>query len=472
MSRGVNILPLALRNLLRNRRRSLTSLLAVMIGGFSLLMFGGYVRNITYGMESGYVTSSGHFQIQRKDYFLYGNGNPAAFGIENYGAIIQAIKRDPRLADLVTVVTPTLQLGGIAGNFAAAASRTVIGTGIVVDEQNQMRLWNEYGFPSLPPPLALTGTAPDAAVIGNGVARALELCGPLKVSNCARAEAAAPAVAAAALAGDTVPNDIADLSALETPKTVSTGKARIELLAPTTRGAPNMAQLNVVKAEAQGVKELDDIFVALHLAQAQKLIYGNGPPKVTAILVQLKSTADMPVAEALLRDVIDRSGQKDKITLLDFKVLNPFYGQTIRLFDVIFGFISLLIGTIVVFMLGNTMSMAVVERTVEIGTLRAIGLKRREIRNLFVLEGLMLGIFGAVLGVLLAIVVAQLINWSGLSWTPPGRIDVVPLTVRVWGEWLLIAVTGLGLVAIAGASSWYPSQRAAQMTIVDALRHV
>lgn len=466
MNRGVNILPLALRNLLRNRRRSLTSLLAVMIGGFSLLMFGGYVRNITYGMESGYVTSSGHFQIQRKDYFLYGNGNPAAFGIDDYGAVIQAIKSDPRLAELVTVVTPTLQLGGIAGNFAAAASRTVIGMGIVVDEQNKMRLWNEYGFPSLPPPLSLTGTAPDAAVIGNGVARALELCGPLKVSNCDRDDAVAKS------SGASVPNDIADLSLMETPKTTAAGKTQIELLAPTTRGAPNMAQLTVVKAEAQGVKELDDIFVALHLAQAQKLIYGSGPPKVTAILVQLKSTADMPTAEKLLREVIGKSTQKDKITLLDFKILNPFYGQTIRLFEVIFGFISLLIGTIVVFMLGNTMSMAVVERTVEIGTLRAIGLKRHEIRNLFVLEGLMLGVFGAVLGVLLAIIVAQLINWGGLSWTPPGRIDVVPLTVRVWGEWLLIAITGFGLIAIAGASAWYPSQQAARMNIVDALRHV
>lgn len=469
MKRLVNILPLALRNLLRNRRRSLTSLLAVMIGAFSLLMFGGYVRNITYGMESGYVTSSGHFQIQRKNYFLYGNGNPAAFGIDDYRAIMQAVKSDARLADLLTVVTPTLQLGGIAGNFAAAASRTVIATGIVVDDQNQMRLWNEYGFPSLPPPLSLTGTAHDAAVIGNGVARALELCGPLKVSNCERDDAA---VKTGGNDAASVPNDIAGLSMLETPKAASGGKTRIELLAPTTRGAPNMAQLNVVKAEAQGVKELDDIFVAMHLAQAQKLIYGSGPPKVTAILVQLKRTTDMSAAEKLLNEVIGKSSQKDKITLLDFKILNPFYGQTIRLFDVIFGFIALLIGAIVIFMLGNTMSMAVVERTVEIGTLRAIGLKRQEVRDLFVLEGLMLGSFGALLGVFLAIIVAQLINWSGLSWTPPGRIDVVPLTVRVWGEWILLAITGFGLIMIAGGSAWYPAQQAARMNIVDALRHV
>jgi putative ABC transport system permease protein len=469
MNRLALVLSLALRNLLRNRRRSLTSLLAVMIGGFSLLLFGGYVRNITYGLETGFVTQSGHFQIQRKDYFLYGNGNPAAYGIDDYDKLIAAVKASPALAPMLAVVTPTLQLGGIAGNFAAAASRTVVGMGIVVDDQNRMRLWNEYAFPVLPAPLALTGTSSDAAVIGTGVARALDLCAPLKVSNCRRAAEAAPAPPTT---GAGLADDIAALSIQETPKAAAVSKTRIELLAPNTHGAPNMAQLNIVKAEEQGVKELDDIFVALHLAQAQKLIYGNGKPKVTAIEVQLTSTRAMPAAEALLQEVIAKSPQKDTLTILDFRTLNPFYEQTIRLFDVIFGFISLLIGTIVVFMLGNTMSMAVVERTVEIGTLRAIGLKRREIRNLFVLEGLMLGLFGAVLGIALAILAANVINWSGLSWTPPGRITEVPLTVRVWGEWKLIGITGIGLVLIAGLSAWWPSQQAARMNIVDALRHV
>ena len=118
------MLLLAIRNLMRNRRRSVTSLLAVMIGGFSILMFGGYVRNITYGLETGFVTQSAHFQIQRKDYFLYGTSNPGAFGIEDYPAIIAAIKANMRLSSLTAVVTPILQLGGIAGNFAAGASRT------------------------------------------------------------------------------------------------------------------------------------------------------------------------------------------------------------------------------------------------------------------------------------------------------------------------------------------------------------
>ena len=130
----------ALRNLLRNRRRSLTTLLAMMIGLVTILVFGGYSRNVIFAMQTGYVQLHGHLQIQRKDYFLYGSGNPAAYGIADYQGIVDVIKNDPVLAPLITVVTPKLQLGGIAGNFSAGVSKNVIASGMIVDEQNQMRL--------------------------------------------------------------------------------------------------------------------------------------------------------------------------------------------------------------------------------------------------------------------------------------------------------------------------------------------
>jgi putative ABC transport system permease protein len=118
------------------------------------------------------------------------------------------------------------------------------------------------------------------------------------------------------------------------------------------------------------------------------------------------------------------------------------------------------------------MSMAVMERTAEIGTLRAMGLRRSGIRRLFVLEGLLLGLFGAAAGVAAALGVAALVNHSGLTWLPPGQVDPVPLTVRVWGEAALILGTAAGLTLVAVVSAWWPARRAARMHIVDALRHV
>jgi putative ABC transport system permease protein len=459
-------LVLALRNLMRNRRRSLTTLLAMTIGACAVLLFGGYSTNINYGLQTDYVQRSGHLQIQHKDYFLYGNGNPAAYGIERYQQVIRAVRSDPVLAPMLKVVTPTMQLGGIAGNFAAGVSRTVQGVGVVVDDQNQMRKWNDYGFDMERAPLGLTGTGIDAAVIGTGVARVLQLCGPLKVGNCVQADQPKQ------VEGDATPADIAQLSALEAPLAKAGLDARIELLAANAHGAPNVAALRVVKAEDQGIKELDDIYVALHLEQAQRLVYGNDTPRATAVVVQLQHTSQMPVAKARLQHLMDTSFNGKFLDILEFATLNPFYGQATNMFGAIFGFISLLIGAIVLFTVGNTMSMAVVERTVEIGTLRAMGLRHAGIRRLFVCEGVLLGTIGAVIGVSVALVAAYAINHSGLTWTPPGRVEPLPLELSLWGETNMIIGTGIGLMLVATLSAWLPAHRASRLNIVDALRHV
>ncbi|WP_035054749.1 ABC transporter permease [Andreprevotia chitinilytica] len=463
----MNTFKLALRNLLRNHRRSLTTLLAMTIGAVSILLFGGYARNINYGLQTGYVQHSGHLQIQHKDYFLYGSGNPAAYGIRNYQHVIEVVKNDPVLAPMLTVVTPVLSLGGIGGNFAAGVSRTVVGSGVLVDDQNRMRLWNDYDFPLHPKKLALTGTAPDSAVIGTGVARVLQLCGPLKVKNCPQAQVAVAS-------GADAPSDIAALSDQERVQDAAPTDTspRIELLAANAHGAPNVASLKVVKAESQGVKEFDDLYVGLHLPQAQRLVYGAEQPQATAIAIQLKHTSQIPAATARLDALLGTTLKSEPLEVHDYATLNPSYGQITGMFSAIFGFIAILIGAIVLFTVGNTMSMAVVERTVEIGTLRAIGLRRGGIRRLFVTEGLLLGAIGAVLGVLVSLALAYLVNHGGLTWTPPGNSDPVPLTVRVWGEVPMIIGTAIGLMVVAVISAWWPARRAAKLEIVEALRHV
>lgn len=461
----MNLFLLALRNLMRNRRRSLTTLLAMIVGLVAILLFGGYSRNVILAMQTGYVQGHGHFQIQHKDYFLYGSGNPAAYGIADYERIIDTVKNDPVLAPMLTMVTPKLQLSGIAGNFAAGVSKTVLAAGIQVDDQNKMRSWDDYGAMSFSRPLALTGTTPDAVVIGTGVARILQLCGPLKVENCPQPAAKAEA------SGPSAPDDIAALASLEKPAEAQPGTA-IEMLAANMHGAPNVGRLNVVKAENAGLKEIDDYFMMMHLPQAQRLLYGSEKPQVTAIQLQLKHTSQMPAAKARLDGLLATTFNDAELELQDFQTLAPIYGQTIQFFNSVFGFISILIGVIVLFTVGNTMSMAVVERTVEIGTLRAVGQRRGGIRRMFVCEGMLLGVIGSLLGVSVALLLSWLINHSGLTWTPPGYVYAYPVRTSVWGETGLIFGSVIGMVIVAVISAWWPANRASKMVIVDALRHV
>ena len=465
----MSTLSLAWRNLLRNRRRSLMTLVAMMLGMTAVLLFGGYIRDINYALQSDFVRITGHLQIQHKDYFRFGSGNPAAYGIARYEHIIATVKQDPVLAPMLAVVTPILQFGAVAGNFAASVSRTAYVSGVVVEDQGRMRDWNDYGLRRLSRRLSLSGTAPDTAVIGTGVARVLQLCAPLEVPDCASE------VAPSKVQGATLPADIAALSNLaDAPSAAALGggRPRIEILAANARGAPNVAAVSVLRAEFQGIKELDDAYVGLHLSQAQKLVFGAAPPQVTAIALQLRHTAQIPAAQARLAELFKTTLKDEPLGVIDYETLNPFYGQTLGMFAAIFGFISVLIGAIVLFTVTNTMSMAVVERTAEIGTLRAIGLRRSGIRAMFVSEGVVLGCFGAVLGIVAALGLAWAINQLGLTWTPPGRIEPVPLAVRLTGEHGMMLASAIGLVVVAALSAILPAARAARMNIVDALRHV
>ncbi|MDP2367022.1 ABC transporter permease [Rhodoferax sp.] len=458
-------LSLASRNLLRNRRRSLTTLLAMTIGMVAILIFGGYSSSTKYGLQTGSVQQFGHLQIQRQNYFSDGGDNPSAYGIGNYQRMVDAIKRDPVLAPMLAVVTPSLQLGGVAGNYQTGDSRSVMASGVVAEELNQMLSWNDYALTSYAQPLPLIGTPENAVVIGNGVARKLGLCRALQVADCRQGPAKTAADTQSA------PDDITALSALERSALPPGNETRIEMLSASAFGAPNVVSLSVVKAQNMGLKAIDDVYIAMHLSQAQKLIYGSAPPQVTGIAVQLQHTDQMPAARERLTQLLATDFKDEALEVLDFGTLYPMYGQSVAFMDSVFGFIAVLIGVIVLFTIGNTMSTAVVERTVEIGTLRAIGLRRAGIRRLFVCEGVLLGVLGAALGVLCAALAAYAINHSGLSYTPPGYVYAYLVQVRVLEDMGLLLGSVLGLVVVAVFSAWWPATRASKLLIVDALRH-
>lgn len=460
---------LALRNLVRNRRRSLTTLSALVVGVVSLLIFGGYSRNAILATQTGYVQYQGHLQIQHRGYFLFGSGNPVAYGITDYQRLIDAVRNDPVLRPMLVVVTPTLRLNGIAGNFAGGVSRGVVAAGVMVDDQNLMRQWNDYGSLTYSPRIDLAGTPTDSVVLGTGVARLLQLCGPLKLDDCPTAEELGLSQPGAG--GPAAPANIAALSALEQANAPKVAATHIELLAASVSGAPNVASLNVVKAQNWGVKDIDDSLMVMHLAQAQRLVFGNSAPQVTAIEIQLVHTSQIPQAKARLDHLLATQFKDMPLEVLDYETLTPIYQQIIQFFNSMFGFISILIYLIVLFTVGNTMSMAVVERTAEVGTLRAIGQLRSGIRLQFVCEGALLGIIGGVLGVLISLPIAYLVNHSGLTWAPPGYSYKYPVMVRVWGDSQLMFGVPLMLAIVAVVSAWWPANRAAKLDIVEALRH-
>ncbi len=457
---------IALRNILRNRRRSVMTILAIAVGGVAIVLFGEFVAFIIAGLETNAVQKVGHLTVFRTGYFDYGSGNPAAFGIDRYRDVIRMIEEDPELKPKIDVVTPTISLSGIAGNFDIDASKTFLGTGVEPSAYERMKRWDEHRVSSrrVLPDSGLSDGDETRGVVGVGLARVLGLCGPLKLRDCPpRPGTAAPTTSAPAPAQ-------VNISDLEPAAEPTSSSPRLDLLAATAAGAPNVVSLFVSRAEPQGARELDDNLVVMNFALAQKLLYGRGEQKATGIVVQLRRTEDLRPARARLNALFKQRGLD--LEVRDFSEREPFYKQAVGMFSAILLFIALVMGVIVVFTVVNTMSMTVMERTSEIGTVRALGSRRAGVRGLFVIEGAALGIIGATLGILAGQALALLFNHSGAMWTPPGQATPIPLQVMTSGAGQLLFVAWLALVAIAALASLIPANRAARLQIVDALRHV
>lgn len=467
------MLRIAFRSIFRNTRRSLTTMLTIAIGSAATLVFGAYVIYVTYGLQTATVGRTGHFAIYRTGYFNFGSGNPGLWGISNYRSLLKLIDDDPELGPLIAVATPVQSLAGIAGNFDSGESRTFLGTGFLPSDRDRMKRWNEYGVGSLAVQHSgLKNDDPSQGIVGIGLARILGLCERLHLADCPKLPTAAPSDNGPSAEVAKLPK--ADFSALadkpQADPSAEDAWPHIDLLAATAGGAPNVVNMTVRRAETQGVRELDDVYVGMHLSLAQQLVYGRGEHKVTGIILQLHRTEDMPKArarlEALFRD------HKLALEVRDFAELTPFYTQALNLFRSIFSFISVIIAVVVLFTVSNAMGMSVVERTDEIGTTRALGVRRSGIRRQFLLEGVILGILGATLGVLIAFVAAYFINAGGITYTPPGQAQPVPLRLYMFGAWGFVSVVWALLVVVATFAAFLPANRAARLQIVDALRHV
>src|SRR5215467_11076726 len=464
------ILKIAFRNIFRNTRRSLTTLSTIAIGAAAVLVFGAYVTYIAYGVQTNAVQRTGHFQVFRNGYFNFGAAAPGAWSMDNYENVLKLIKSDAELKPLSAVVTPIQSLSGIAGNFESNTSKTFFGVGFVPSERDHMKQWNEYGTGSQG--LRRSGLKDDdltEGITGIGLVRILGLCDRLHLDDCPRAPHLPDDTEGDAGSAPSV--DLGELSKRDESASARSDSApNIDLLAATAGGAPNVVSLQIKRVELQPLKELDDNYVGMNIVLAQNLIYGRGEHKATGVVVQLNRTEDMNSARARLLSLFKEHNLD--LEIRDFTELNPQYNQIIALFGSIYAFISIVIGIVVLFTVTNTMGMSVIERTGEIGTTRAMGVRRQGIRRQFLVEGALLGVLGATVGVGLAYLAAYGINHSTLTWTPPGQAAPIPLRLYMAGAYSLIAVTWTGLLAVSALAALIPANRAAKMAVVDALRHV
>ncbi|MBN2545449.1 MAG: ABC transporter permease [Spirochaetes bacterium] len=142
------------------------------------------------------------------------------------------------------------------------------------------------------------------------------------------------------------------------------------------------------------------------------------------------------------------------------------------------GIIIILLFIITIILISNTMLLAVFERTKEIGMMRALGLKDKQIVRLFMIEAGLIGFISSLFGVLTGIIINYFMVKYGIDWTAMlEQANMENIGYRIAGEfksawnWSTIIFSGIGATIVASISAYFPAKRAVKMSIVDTLRN-
>jgi putative ABC transport system permease protein len=164
-------------------------------------------------------------------------------------------------------------------------------------------------------------------------------------------------------------------------------------------------------------------------------------------------------------------GLPQQLVLKKWIDLAAYYKQVRSLFSTIFVFLGVIVFFMVLMSSVNTLLMTMFERTREIGTMLAMGTPRSWIMALFVVEATLLGIMGAIVGVVGGNLLGFLLNHAGLHLPPPPG-TTVPMAFRVlFVPSLMIGSSILVVVSLALAAI-FPAIRASRLQIAEALAHV
>lgn len=203
--------------------------------------------------------------------------------------------------------------------------------------------------------------------------------------------------------------------------------------------------------------------VYVPLAMAQNLLKLQG--RVTEYAVALNDVEDV---EAMAKKLAAKLGPDYHVQT--WREIRPQIVDIVKTQRVVLLFVCLVFLIIAVFGVVNTMLMAVLERTREIGTMMAVGIRRSKITALFLAEATAMALLGtgtgAVLGFAFNAVVIH--GFGGLPMSPPGSKAKIMLLPYVPGWLVVVTVTATALATILAAV--YPAWRASKLRPVEALR--
>lgn len=398
---------MAARNLRRNTQRTLVATMTVAFGIVAFLLAGGFIVWIFEQMREGTIHSQlGHIQIVRPGYFEKGIADPYAFLLPEQSTEQATIEKLPGFRSMA----PRLAFSGLVSRGDTTISFLGEGVDPIPEKPLSDRVMIMSGR-------NLETDSENAALLGEGLANSL-----------------------GAQVGDSV-----------------------VLLSSSAKGSPSAVEVKVVGTFATASKEFDDSALRIPMQVARKLMKVKG---ATSWVILLEKTEQTDATAAQLKSALPSAG----FEIVPWSLLADFYNKTVVLFSKQINVVKIIIGIIIVLTISNTQMMSVLERTREVGTSLAIGQRRRTVLQMFIVEGVLIGVAGGLIGVAAGYVLAFSISAVGIPMpAPPGMargfLGQILLVPSLAIEALVLALLTTLLASIV------PAWKASQMNIVDALRH-
>jgi ABC-type lipoprotein release transport system permease subunit len=355
-------------------------------------------------------TESGHVRIREKGYTERERSMPVHLSLRNLDEVLSIAEADPR----VTAALPRIRAGVLVDGVDTNKPGLLLGVDLAAEE----------GYLS-PSAMVVQGRLPRAghaeAMVGAGFAENMGVA-----------------------VGDT-----------------------LTLLTQTAYRSLGAIRLVVTALGKSGLGALDNRLILTSLDQAQRLI--DLQDGATEVVVFARNPDD---AEAIAQDLAPVlnpvvPGGAEVTSWTQQGPLMTIMQTTRPMLGIILGILFLMASLIIV----NTMMMTVLERTREFGMLAALGMRRSDIAFLILLEGLAIGIIGAVSGGLLGTGIAVWVESTGIDLTAAmGDVDF-PLQGIVYPHWTplyTLVSAGLGM-ATSVLSSAFPAWRAVRKTPADAM---
>jgi len=408
---------MAARNLLKSRRRTVSTLLAIAVGLVGLTFLDGYISYSLHGLREVVIHSgTGHIQAALSPaYFDEGDDDPFPFMLPNSGELERELRAQPEVADVLPSISFVAVIDAKGRTSTAQVSALPVSRAGADLEARQIAAGRD-----------LKPGDTGRILVGRGLAKKLGL----------------------------VPGD------------------NVSLFAVTKGGGVNTLSYEVAGTTSTIIAALDNVSIFMDLGDAAALTGADSVPQLT---VFLKSTADTLPVLARLKAAARGSPAANLraaagLTFRSWEELSPYYRQASTVYRMILAVARLIVLIVALFSISGTLSLAILERLREIGTLRTIGSRRFHIAALFLAEGLILGVAGVAVGAALGWGGIAAINASGGVAMPPQPGTSSAITILFRPELPTFAYNALWVLLAASAGALVPGALSSRRVIAELLR--